>query len=604
MHPYIDRNDAETKKAFLSERAYNPSDSCLNGFLNRFADIVKQYPNRTAIEQTNSPDGKISELLTYREMDEASNRIAHTLRKSNIKCNQIVLLRFQNVTDLSCGIWGVIKSGAAYCVIDPVYSKNKVADFIKKIKPAVVVTDRPELFSDFCSDAAPSIISFLTIQDAPAKSSTWSHKPDNLLYCILTSGTGTSKTPKAVAIYHKGVLNTVCWRLHHYGYSENSVTFSLLNPSFDAFGADFFCSTLSGGRLICARCDIMSNYQTALTMLMAGYVTNLSITPTNLYNLLLLDSRPLPSIQTLIMGGECISQKLLNLCFQRFPNSRIYNEYGPTENSIITTSKQMLPGTSNDNIGKEIPNTTIYLLKDGKIAEEGEIYLSGIGLAKGYLDQQQSKEAFFSHPYIDGLTIYKTGDLARKDSNGDYHFLGRTDRVVKVHGYTVDLNQLEQCAAQLDTVAHATAQLYVDSKTQHQVIYLTVGGINTDTKIDTKIVEQHIQKSFPDCRIPIKVRQTARFSVNDHQKADNQKIYLHNRDTSEQIFTFVSNCWKKILKKDSIDPDTSFFDLGGNSLLAMDLFFELESVFQDKIELLDIFENYTIHKLVDFLMEK
>ncbi len=93
-------------------------------------------------------------------MDEASNRIAHTLRKSNIKCNQIVLLRFQNVTDLSCGIWGVIKSGAAYCVIDSAYSKNKVEEFIKIIKPAVVVTDSPELFSDSCSDTAPSIFFF------------------------------------------------------------------------------------------------------------------------------------------------------------------------------------------------------------------------------------------------------------------------------------------------------------------------------------------------------------------------------------------------------------------------------------------------------------
>ncbi len=593
----INLNDEKTKTMFLSEKPYNLSSYPKEGLLSMFANIVQKYPQHIAVEQVNSIEESPT-YITYLQINERSNGIASALIKLGTTINQIILVHINNVTDLSCCIWGVIKSGCAYCIVDPAVQEDSLREIMKKVQPVAVITDKPERFT-----TTVPIIIFNNLYMLHENPLDFQPKPEHLLYSILTSG--ISAQPKVVLVQHQGVLNTIDWRLKTYEYSSETVTFSFLNPSFDAFGADFFSSMLSGGRLICIRHDVMRNYQVGLSVIKNYAITNLSITPTNMYNLLLMDTKLFPLVKNVILGGERISDNLLSICFHRFPNSRIFNEYGPTENSIITSSKQLVPGVSSDNIGQEIPNTHIFLIKDGVVSQEGEMYISGAGIAQGYLnDPQENDASFFEHPYLDGQSIYKTGDLAYLDDLGDYHFTGRIDRTVKVHGHTIDLDQLERCVIQLDLVAHAAAQLHVNEKTQHPQIDLVVGGIQQETNLDLHEIMQHISKIYPYFGSSIQIRQTNQFSVTSHQKADGKVTEFRNSSYHDQILQSVTLLWENILDKSDIDPDINFFDLGGNSLKMMDMYFELAQEYHNKIELIDIFNNCTINKLTDFLMKK
>ena len=592
----IDMTDENTQLELSSKIPENNNYLINKNLVEWFQNIVKENPNKIAVQEVEYIDEPVLQELTYMQLHLKSNRIANRLLDLEIKPNNIVVIHLKSKLELSICIWGIIKSGSAYCIINSESNPEYINKIIDTINPNCIITDKD------IDCPSGKVVSFPSLLDCSNESTPGiDYNLDNLLYCTLTSG--TSDKPKAVMVKQRGILNTIFWRINNYKYNISNVTFSVLNPAFDAFGADFYASMLSGGTLVCTSIENKGNYYEILKIMQNMSITNITITPTNLYNILQIMKSPLDTpLKFIILGGEALSKQLLNQVFKLFPDIKVYNEYGPTENSITTTCSQLKYIEDYDNIGKPLPNNKLYLIENGKVSNKGELYISGIGLAEGYLNEiDKTKDMFINNPFQKDKKMYRTGDIAYLDNEGNYHFKKRNDRKVKIHGYFIDLERIEKCLLEMDNIHKVKAELQIDKKTQHQLIYIYVSSFNNNQKININDVHSYLKEHLYDYKINYKIIQQDQFAINANGKADGK---LSSQTNNSNIDEFLNNCWENLLGIVNINPDTSFFDLGGNSLLVMDLFLMIEEKFPGKIKLPDLFEYYSINKLSEYIKNK
>lgn len=390
--------------------------------------------------------------ITYKELNDRATKIAAQLLDGGIKTNDIVGLCVERSHNVIIGLLGILKAGAAYLPLDPAYPVARTSYILDNAFAKAVIT-QTHLASRF-SDLPVEVFSLEAIfeLDVSDEINLPSVAGTDLAYVIYTSG--STGTPKGVPITHKSIINSTIARTDFYGYNPSS--FLLMSSvSFDSSKAGIFWSLCTGGTLVISQEHLEQDVERLVSTIHANKVTHTLMLPSLYENIVnFCDVQKLTSLDTVIVAGEACTTQVASLHFNTLPAVKLYNEYGPTESTVWCIAHQLKLEDCNASsipIGRPIKNSKVYILdkKQKRVAygSVGELYIGGVGLASGYLnDSEKTTKAFVINPFDPNSSekLYKTGDLVKYRTNGVIEFLGREDQQVKVRGYRIELDEIQK----------------------------------------------------------------------------------------------------------------------------------------------------------------
>ncbi|QIR40546.1 amino acid adenylation domain-containing protein [Tolypothrix sp. PCC 7910] len=594
-----DRTKHQLLVEFNQTQSEYPKDKCIHQLIEY---QVKQYPNHIAIEFEN-------EELTYSQLNNRANQLAHYLQEIGVKSGTIVGICVNRSLDMIIGILGILKAGCAYVPIDPSYPQERVAWILENTQTPVLLTQ--ELLVEklpkhqarvICLDSAWELIKHQD-QDNPTLQIT----PNDIAYIIYTSGS-TGK-PKGVQITHRNLVHSTCARINY--YQEPISRFLLLSSfAFDSSVAGIFWTLCCGGTLVLPQ-EGLQREVTKLVELIHQYQISYLLSLPSLYSLILQQAKreQLNSLHTIIVAGETCSNELVKRHQEYLPQAHLYNEYGPTEGTVWSTVYHCQPQElTKIPIGRPIHNTQIYILDSNlhpvPIGVSGEIYIGGEGLAVGYLNQPElTAEKFIRNPFSQEQTarLYKTGDLAQYLADGNIEFLGRIDQQVKIRGYRIELGEIEFVLNQHTKIKEAIVIAREDEPTnQHLVAYI----VPKVTSLTNKDLRQLLQAKLPDYMIPSAFVILAEFPLSPNGKVDRKALPAPEEIKSDGSETFVAprtpveeilaNIWTEVLAIKQVGIHDNFFELGGHSILATQIVSRIRETLQVELMLRSLFESPTV----------
>ncbi len=422
---------------------------------------------------------------------------------------------------------------------------------------------------------------------------------------IYTSGS-TGK-PKGVLIEHRGLFNLIRAQNQIFNVDENSRILQFASLSFDASIFEIILAFSSGATLYLADEESRYGGTALMTFLRNSAITHACLPPAVLSTL---PPGKLPALHTLISAGESCSLALtkpwVNQC-------QFFNAYGPTESTVWATFAQITDPSLNPPIGRPIPNTQVYLLDANlqpvPIGMTGEIYIAGEGVARGYLNRQQlNSERFITHSFSPEKTVrlYKTGDLARYQSNGNLEFIGRLDHQVKIRGHRIELGEIETTMTQFSNIKKV--RVIAKQDRGQLVAYIVPEG---NQPIHLKKLQSFLSKTLPGYMIPQEVIVLDSLPLTDRGKLDCTQLPSPETLTSGKFIppgnpseAALAQIWASLLKCDRISMNDNFFDLGGDSLLAVRLLTQINQQFQQQLPVSTLFLNPTLQGLADRLFSE
>lgn len=588
-----------------------PRDKCIHQL---FEAQVEQTPDVVAVSFED-------QQLTYRELNERANQLANYLQKLGVQPETLVGICVKRSPEMMVGLLGILKAGGAYVPLDPNYPRERLQFMLQDSAASVLLTQQ-ELIQDLPAYDA-QLVCIDTDWDKIAECSNENIRqevrPDNLVYVIYTSGS-TGK-PKGVEIMHQGLTNYLYWCLQTYCLEQQKGALLHSSIGFDATITALFTPLLGGQTVFLVSADQEID-ALATALLTCDNFSLVKLTPAHLK---LLDS--LISIKQLthkqlifVIGGEALTKDSVFPWVIHAPDTRLINEYGPTETVVGCCVYEVRPHEPLSDvvpIGRPIINTQLYILdahlQPVPIGVPGELYIGGAGLARGYLNRPElTQEKFIPNPFdqFNHSKLYKTGDLARYQADGNIDFLGRIDNQVKIRGFRIELEEIEAAIALHPQIQQTVVIVREDNPgDQRLVAYIVTRPAQTVT---IEEIRRFLKPKLPEYMIPgaLVVLQTFPLTPNgkiDHRalpepiqvrEAATTATFVAPRDSRELQ---LARIWEKVLGVKGISIHDNFFDLGGQSLLAARLFAEVNEIFQRKLTLSTIFQAPTIEKLAKVL---
>ncbi|MBS3026577.1 MAG: amino acid adenylation domain-containing protein [Dolichospermum sp. DET50] len=585
-------------------QANYPNDKCIHQL---FEEQVERTPNQVAVVFE-------EQELTYLELNQRANQLAHYLQKLGVKPEVLVGICVERSLEMIIGLLGILKAGGAYVPLDPNYPQERLAFMLDDSQISILLT-QTSLIEKLPSNKAHILClkSNTQIISCESNDNPICHgNADNLAYITYTSG--STGQPKGVCIIHQGVVRLV--KNNNYANLNSEQTFLQLAPiSFDASTFEIWGSLLNGAKLV-----IFSAYTPSLIELGQAIrryqITTLWLTA-GLFHLMV-DERvdDLKSLHQLLAGGDVLSISHVQKLHQIAENCQIINGYGPTENTTFTCCYPIPELAQLDNsvpIGRPINNTQVYILDQHlnpvPIAVPGELYISGDGLARGYLNQPElTKEKFITNPFREGK-LYKTGDLARYLPDGNIEYIGRIDHQVKIRGFRIELGEIEAILNQHPDISNAVAIVREDNPGDKRIIaYITS---ENQAKLTQSELRQFVKPKLPEYMIPSVFVTLETLPLTPNGKVDRRALPIPEQIRHETEETFVTprneleqqltKIWEVILGIQPISIKDNFFDLGGHSLLAVRLLAQIEKTFSINLPLAAIFQSPTIEELANIL---
>ena len=549
--------------------------------------------------------------LTYDELNRRANQLAHRLRKMGVGRDVPVGIFLDRSIEFVVAALAILKAGGAYLPIDPSSPPERLAFLIEETQTKVILAAR--------SVGPPTSIStgraeVLWIdQENLARGESELDLPNesgggDLAYIMFTSG--STGQPKGVAVPHRAVVRLV--RGTNYATFSPNETFLLLAPtSFDASTFEIFGPLLNGGRLVVMSVGSPSLEEIGAAIREQG-VTTLWLT-SGLFNAMvderLSDLRPL---RQLLTGGDVLSVAHVEKTLQALPKTRLINGYGPTENTTFscchTIERSTLIGTSIP-IGRPIANSTAYILNPQlepvAVGESGELFLGGDGLARGHWRRPElTSEKFISDPFDNepGARLYRSGDLARWRPDGTIEFLGRRDRQAKMHGFRIELDEIENALRRQSGVRDAAVILRKDSPNEKHLVGYVVGERSAEE------LREALKNSLPGYLVPSTLVRLEAFPRTANGKLDRGALPAPAEEKTIPIFAprtplekKLAEMWGKVLGLEEVGTRDNFFSLGGHSLLGLRLINQLGQALDEPLSLVLIFEAPTIATLAEVL---
>jgi amino acid adenylation domain-containing protein len=569
--------------------------------------------------------------LSYRVLNQKANRLARYLVGQGIGTEDVVALALPRSIDTLVALLAVLKTGAAYLPLDIHNPADRLAYIVADAKPKLIVTctekagafgtHAPELVID--SPDYPLRLSSFSPLDLQHDERLHPVKPNNLAYIIYTSG--STGNPKGVPIPHDNVLRLFTATQAWFDFRADDVWTLFHSYSFDFSVWEIWGPLLYGGRLVIVPFMISRDPQAFRMLLSKEKVTVLNQTPSAFYQLIEADrsdrsdSHPL-ALRKVIFGGEALDLGQLERWYAQHDATmpELINMYGITETTVHVSYQVLSPSlkraASGSPIGVAIPDLRIYVLDDAlrhvMPGVEGEMYVAGAGLARGYLNRRAlSAERFIADPYGEpGSRMYRSGDLAFRMPDGGLSYIGRADLQVKLRGFRIELGEIEAALAAEPEVEQAVVLMREDQPGNPQLVgYVACGS---GVRLDTAKLLQRAAAKLPDYMVPTTVLQIEHFPLTVNGKLDKRalpapafgtgNLQRQPRTTQEEILTGL---FAEVLGVDSVGIDDGFFALGGHSLLAMRLAARIRSVFDVELPIRTVFDYPTVAQLATSLTE-
>ncbi|TKH36518.1 non-ribosomal peptide synthetase [Paenibacillus polymyxa] len=580
-----------------------------------FNNTTEEYHREKTIHQlfeeqaVKTPDNAAvvfeGKQLTYRELNEKSNQLARVLRDKGVKPDSIVGIMVERSLEMVIGIFGILKAGGAYMPIDPDYPKARIEYLLEDSEIGVLISKKQFL------EKVEFYGKYIDIEDESLYAGNPMNlevvcSPQNLAYIIYTSGS-TGK-PKGVMVEHKGVANLEAFFKTRLNVSESDRIIQFASISFDAAVWEIFMGLLAGATLYISSGDIINDYRRFEEYLNENEITIATLPPPYLANL---DPEKVTSLKKVIAAGSASTPELL----KKWSNRISYiNAYGPTETTVCATVWKADDCETADKsvpIGKPITNTRVFIVDENNnlkpIGVEGELCVSGAGLARGYLKKPElTREKFVPNPFMPGELMYKTGDLAKWLPDGNIAFAGRKDHQVKIRGYRIELEEIE---AALLKHADINEAVVIDREDSSVGRYLCA-YIVSDREVTVTEIRELISKELPDYMIPSYFMRIAKVPLTINGKLDRKALPLPdgriNTGTeyaapSGEVEERLALLWQDILGIEKVGRNDNFFMLGGHSLKATSLVARIHKEFNVDIPLKEIFKTPTILEIASYI---
>lgn len=582
-----------------------------------FEEQVKRNPDSIALI---SSEGK----LTYQEFNEKSNQIAHLLLEQGIKKNNIIGIMLERGTNMLLAIYGVLKAGGAYLPIDPKNPDDRIHYIIENAGMKMILS--VAMYEERIQNIVPFIDVNQILESSHSKTNPEvQNEPDDVCYVIYTSGT-TGK-PKGVVIRHISLVNRLQWMQKNTNISRGDVLLQKTNYTFDVSVWELIWWSLEGASLALIQPGGEKNPADILEAIDTYGITTIHFVPSMLNAFLLYlenvkNENKLHSLKYVITSGEALTletvKKFDKLIGASSP-ARLVNLYGPTEATIDVSyfncpkndsSLEYIP------IGKPIDNIKLHVLAPNgqlqPVGIAGELCISGIGLAKGYLNQPElTSQKFVNGKIIEGERYYRTGDLARWTSDGMIEYFGRLDSQIKIRGFRIELDEIETVINHFAKVEDAA----VLAKRDQQNEYYLVAYVVTKEKIDINEIKNYLKDKLPSYMVPAFIEQMRNFPIKPNGKLDRIKlaqIPLQNEIKYEgidikyqnEIEKEISKVWDEVLPGKKYGLHDNFFDVGGNSISLIRVYSKLSKVYPNQLNTEDLFNYPSIASLAEYLLGK
>jgi amino acid adenylation domain-containing protein/non-ribosomal peptide synthase protein (TIGR01720 family) len=599
-----------------------PLDKCLHQL---FEEQVDSTPDAVAVVFEN-------QQLTYQQLNSRANQLAHYLNSLGVGADVLVGICVERSIEMVVGLLGILKAGGAYVPIDPNYPQERIRFMLQDCGAKVLLTHSQLKLGagDWGSETGnketfpQSPLILCLDRDKFANQSTENpsrqSQPDDLAYVIYTSG--STGQPKGVQLLHRGLSNYLHWAKEYYAVAEGQGTPVQSSLSFDATITSLYLP------LICGRTTILVREKQELQLLadivkQNNHLSLVKITPSHLEILnQQIEPDTMPNrVNAFVLGGEALHANQIIPWLTHAPNTRLINEYGPTEAVVgccvyEATGKRELAGDLL--IGQPIANVRIYILDNQNqllpVGIPGELCIAGAGLARGYLNRPELTSEKFIELDLFGKKerIYKTGDLARWLPDGNLEYLGRIDNQIKIRGFRIELGEIEALLNQHDDVQASVVTAREDSpgdtctersRSKRLVAYVLP---HQHSKPTINELRQFLKAKLPDYMVPNAFVMLESMPLTPNGKVDRRALPapdLHNERTEKYVAPrtpieeILVQIWSQVLKVEQVGIHDNFFELGGHSLLATQVLSRIRDRFKVKLPLHELFNTPTIAEL-------
>jgi amino acid adenylation domain-containing protein len=574
--------------------------------------VHELFENQTLLNPDRTALVFEEEQLTYKELNERANRLAHHLIGKGVGPEDVVALAVPRSPEMIVSLLGILKAGAAYLPLDTDYPAERLAFMLRDAEPALALTidavarqleaevgilalDRPEVKVEL--NQAPSHNPI----DAERASSLFPH---SAAYIIYTSG--STGTPKGVVISHCGIPSLAIAQIERFALTPGSRVLQLASSSFDAVVMELLMAFGAGAALALPDPGPIAGDLLA-GLLIDQRISHALIPPTTLASIPI---SGMPDLQTLIVGGEACSAELVSRWSE---GRRMINAYGPTEATVCATMSAPLSGRVEPPIGGPINNTRVYVLdrnlRPVPVGAPGDLYIAGAGLARGYLKRPDlTAERFVADPFGEpGTRMYRTGDLARWRADGELEFVGRTDQQVKIRGFRIELGEIEAVLRECPEVREAVVVAREDRQGEKRLVGYIVAKPE-GTELSVSELRSYLKRCLPEYMAPSSFMFLNQMPQTVNGKLDRQSLpairfeelnhedYVAPRNPTEEL---IAGIWAGVLGIEQVGVFGNFFELGGHSLKATQIASRLRNTFNIDLPPSTIFEAYTVAGLAE-----
>lgn len=594
----------------------------------------KAYPTATAtlhqlfeaqVERTPTATALIfgEQSLTYTELNQRANQLAHALQSRGVGPDVLVGVCMERSVEMVVALYAILKAGGAYLPLEPTYPADRLAFMLEDAHLSVVLTQEK------WTAVLPAIIPHILVMDTgldvlsayPLANPAHAATPTHLAYTIYTSG--STGNPKGAMNSHRGIVNRLLWMQEAYQLTANDRVLQKTPFSFDVSVWEFFWPLITGASLVMAEPGGHLDGRYLAQTIAAQAITTLHFVPSMLQ--LFLDEPELAhctSLRQVMCSGEALPFDLQERFFARLPQVQLHNLYGPTEAAVDVAFWQCQPAhpLGKVPIGFPISNIQLYILdpelQPVPLGVAGELHIGGCGLARGYLNRPAlTAQKFIPNPFSpeDGSRLYKTGDLCRYLPDGAIEFLGRLDFQVKIRGFRIELGEIEARLAQHTAVREVLVTVYEANNDKRLVAYLTAANGQKESLTASQL-RPYLQETLPDHMIPSTFVVLDAFPLSANGKVNRRALpapqisrddlaqaYVAPRNVIEQQ---IATIWQNVLRLEKVGLYDNFFDLGGHSLLLVQVHRELQAQLGRDIPLVKMLERPTIHALAQALSQE
>ncbi|MGZ5742208.1 MAG: non-ribosomal peptide synthetase [Burkholderiales bacterium] len=567
-----------------------------------FEQQVPQHPDAIALVFA-------GQQLSYRELNQRANQVAHRLRKCGVASEVLVAVCLERSADMVIALLGIWKAGGAYVPLDPTYPKERLSYMLGDAAVKVVLTQSkhrhlfPAHADVICLDS-----DWLLIEQESTANLDVAVTASSLAYVMYTSG--STGQPKGVMVLQRGLANYLCWAVQAYSIREGDRVPVHTSISFDLTVTALYTPLLAGARVEILKEDVGG--QNLVTALRQGKEHSLvKITPAHLALLTeqLGPENAAGRTRLFVIGGENLLAESLLLWRESAPATRLINEYGPTETVVGCCVHEVAaddPRSGSVPIGRPIANTQLYVLDRYRNAVPrgvvGELYIGGAGVARGYLNRPElTQEKFIADPFSkeSGARLYKTGDLARYRPDGTLEYLGRVDDQVKLRGFRIELGEIEANLVDHPDVRQAAVHLWTVKQNDVHIVACCVpakAGVLSPVSL-----RKHLRARLPEDMVPQHFLAVGEIPLTPNGKVDRRRLPTpvitesrvgRHEAPSDSVEATIAEIWTKLIRPARpVSRVDNFFELGGHSLMGMQALRQIEDRLGVRLEFRVLFQE-------------